>query len=328
MSTAIDRVLIALNLHPVLVDIGASGEPLRIWQLIAQHSIYIGFDPDQRETHELPPSLFHKGWVVNQAVTSEPDCNPLSFYLTRSPFCSSSLPPDHAALSNYLFADLFAVEKQVTVPTTRLDTVVDRLALAGIHWLKIDSQGTDLRLFNSLGTDLRSRVLTLDIEPGLIDAYQSEDLFCDAHRELTNNGFWLSNLKLEGAVRMRHATLNQMLVQDSHLNRDRIEKSIRPSPGWVEARYFRTMEWAREYKFSKEEYALLWVFALLDGQSGFAFDLATEWEQVFGKDELSELMMMEAILRVKNSRRYWIARARTGIPTQMKRWLRWLLRIN
>ena len=61
---------------------------------------------------------------------------------------------------------------------------MDRLSLSGIDWLKTDSQGTDLRIFNSLRPEVRSRVLAIDIEPGLIDAYVGEDLFVDAHKEL------------------------------------------------------------------------------------------------------------------------------------------------
>jgi hypothetical protein len=321
MPTAIAHLLTALNIHPVLVDIGASGQAPAIWKPIARHSIYVGFDPDLREIRELPPGTFYKGFVLNRAVTSDPEHSHATFYLTRSPFCSSTLCPDQRALSNYLFADLFTVERKVTVPATRWDDIVSRLALPEIDWLKVDSQGTDLRLFNALQSELRSRVLALDVEPGLIDAYLGEDLFVEAHRELTRNGFWLSNLKVEGAIRMSQATLAMLTADKRNLTRAQIEKSIKPSPGWVEARYLRTIEWARAHNYSKEAYVLLWVFAMLDNQFGFALDLAAEWERMFGANEWAPTLKTEPIAHIKRSRRYVSARVRSLVPLRLKRWL-------
>ena len=314
MSTVVDRGLTALDLHPVLVDIGASGEPPRIWAPLIRQSVYVGFDPDLREIRQLPSGSFYRGVILNQAVTSKPQDGQIEFYLTRSPFCSSTLEPDSQSLSNYLFADLFAVEKRVSVD------------LPCIDWLKLDSQGTDLRLFNSLRAETRSRVLALDVEPGLIDAYRGEDLFIDAHRELIHSGFWLSNLSVQGAVRMRRAALEQMLAVEKGLTRDQVEKSVRASPGWVEARYLRTLEWMAAYDLHQREYALLWVLALLDGQFAFAFDLVLDWERIFGSSDLSELMKVEALSRIKRSPRYLVAQIRSWVPRDLKRWLRRLAR--
>ena len=326
MSTAIDRVLTTLDIHPILVDVGASGEPPRIWAPLIRQAVYVGFDPDLRETRQLPSGSFYRGFILNQAVTSDPQGDQIEFYLTRSPFCSSTLEPDSPSLSNYLFADLFAVEKRVSVKATRLDGVLDSLHLPCIDWLKLDSQGTDFRLFNSLRPETRSRVLALDVEPGLIDAYRGEDLFIDTHRELTHSGFWLSNLSVQGAVRMRRAALEQMLAVDKSLTHDRVEKSVRASPGWLEARYLRTLEWMARHNLRQREYALLWVLALLDGQFAFAFDLILDWERNWGASDLSESMKAEAVSRIKRSPRYRVAQIRSLLPRGLKRWLRRLAR--
>ncbi|MBI3912593.1 MAG: FkbM family methyltransferase [Chloroflexi bacterium] len=317
--SAIDRVLAECNIHPVLVDIGASDKPPPIWQTIARHSIYVGFDPDSREMRELPSGSFYKGFVLNQAITSIPQVDGVNFFLTHSPFCSSVLPPDEASLDHYLFADSFAVEKQATVPAMRLDDVVSRLALGEIDWLKIDSQGTDLRLFNSLADGIRTRVLALDVEPGLIDAYRGEDLFSETHRELLQNGFWLSNLRTRGAVRMRSSTFDQVSELDRDIIQDRIAKSVRPSPAWVEARYLRTTEWLRQNDLSKHAYALLWTFAMLDRQFGFALDVAMEWEKFFGAGDTPRLMRTEALLKIRRSRGYAFAGLSSLVPPRLKR---------
>jgi FkbM family methyltransferase len=178
-SEAIERLVTELDLHPVLVDVGASGSPPTLWNKISPHSIYVGFDPDLREMSEPSEGTFHKSFVVNKAVIGEDAPDEVTFFLTRFALCSSTLSPDHEALSSYLFADLFDVEREVKVQATTLSKAMDRLSLNEIDWLKLDSQGTDLRLFTSLRRDIRSKVVTLDIEPGLIDAYREEDLFVD-----------------------------------------------------------------------------------------------------------------------------------------------------
>lgn len=52
-SRAAQRLLAQLAIHPVLIDVGASNAPPSLWAAIAPQSIYVGFDPDKREIHEL-----------------------------------------------------------------------------------------------------------------------------------------------------------------------------------------------------------------------------------------------------------------------------------
>ena len=60
--------------------------------------------------------------------------------------------------------------------------------------------------------------------------------------------------------------------------------------GWCEARYLRTIEWLADVGLSKRDFLLLWSFALLDDQLGFAIDVGVEYEKVFGKDDASKIM--------------------------------------
>ena len=301
MSKAIDFILSELDVHPVLVEVGASGEPFALWDEIAQHAVYVGFDPDLREIHEIPDGRFYRGVIVNEAITSDPRSDEALFYLTRSPYCSSTLKPDTESLSNYTFSDLFIVEKEARVRAATLDSVLDRLALSRIDWFKTDSQGIDLRIFKSLRHEVHSRVLAVDIEPGLIDAYVGEDLFVDAHRELTRTGFWLSNIDVCGTIRMRNSTLSELATSTQDLNPEVIEKVVRQTPCWVEARYLRTLDSLVQAGADRRDFALTWVFTLIDGQLGFALDLATEYEKVFGKDHVSQTMKDEPLRRIRSA---------------------------
>jgi hypothetical protein len=140
-----------------------------------------------------------------------------------------------------------------------------------------------------------SRVLAIDVEPGLIDAYVGEDLFVDAHKGLTGRGFWLSNLEVCGTVRMRSATVKEINAKNKDLDGPLIERTVRRTPGWVEARYLRTIKSLVQANAGKREFALLWSFALIDNQPGFAIDLALEYERIFGGDKVSQLMNDEPL---------------------------------
>lgn len=328
MSNVINNLLLELDIHPVLIDVGASGTTPEIWNSIAQHSIYVGFDPDLREIQELSGDVFHRSVIVNEAITSEEASKEVLFYLTKSPYCSSVLKPDSKSLENFIFSELFVVERETKVRATTLNSIKERLSLTGVDWLKTDSQGTDLRIFNSLNNDIRSQVLAVDIEPGLIDAYLGEDLFIDAHKSLVQQGFWLSNLNVCGEVRLKKSTIDRLETIDKEVNLELINLYHKKSPGWCEARYLRTIDWLTQGKFTQREYILLWVFSTLDGQLGFAIELAFEYERIFGRDKFSQIMRDEAILQIKQLRpKKKLTRSIAGklLPTQIKQWVKGLL---
>ena len=290
-------LLARINIEPVLVDVGASRETPDIWKPIAAQSTYVGFDPDSREPQRSTDGGFRRKLVVNEAVTSEPGTGEVKFYLTRAPYCSSTLEPDTESLANYHFHELFATERQASVRAATLDAILARLGLDRIDWLKCDTQGTDLRIFRSLGEKVREGVLALDVEPGLIGAYRGEDLFVDAQKYLAANGFWLSRLDVLGPVRVRGATLRAAYPGEADPAAF-AAKSIRTTPGWCEARYLRTLESLAESGAARERYALLGVFSLLDDQPGYALDVTLEYERRFGGDEVSKRLRAEAMAQI------------------------------
>lgn len=270
-----------LNISPVLVDIGASVGSPSIWDPIAKFSTYVGFDPDLRDLKRVPDTPFNEAVIVNKAVVPYARDGKVNFYLTRSPYCSSTLIPDDQALEDYVFADLFEVVDRVTVEASTLEEVLLGLSLTRVDWLKTDSQGTDLRLFMSLDEARRDHVLALDVEPGLIDAYQGEDLFVDAHRAIIAEGFWSSRMEIMGALRMTPQAANELGLDPEALNR-----SVRASPGWVEGRYLRTVDHLASVGAEPNDYVLLWMFAMIDSQPGFGVDVTIAAQSRFGKDPI------------------------------------------
>ncbi|MBI2061481.1 MAG: FkbM family methyltransferase [Nitrospirae bacterium] len=314
-SSSFEIPLARLGTPPVLVDVGASGDPPAIWERIAPQSIYIGFDPDLREMREIKEGRFHRTCIVNKAVTWDASIAEAPFYLTRSPYCSSLLRPDLKSLSDYQFVDSFRVVKETRVPTATLETVIRSLGLDRVDWLKCDTQGADLRIFNSLPNALRNGVLALDIEPGLIHAYEGEDLFVDAHRELAETGFWISDLKIGAALRLRQATVGEFSREAPPLTESLVSWACKPSPAYAEARYLRSIAWLEQSKRDRRDYLLLWVFALLDTQAGFAMDLTRAYESQFGHDDASRFMKCECVNFFKRAAAgKWKARAKALLP--------------
>lgn len=319
MQNHIGKLLRDLDIRPVLMDIGASGEPPAIWNDIAPQSIYIGFDPDLREIHEDRSSQFHRSVIINEAVTAEKDASEVTFYLTKSPYCSTTLAPNPQATAHWLERDLFEVETRATVRATTIDSVLKRLNISRLDWIKLDSQGIDLRLINSISSDVLSRVMAIDTEPGLQDIYRSEDLFVDVHRDLTRNGFWLSGIITGGFVRMRRATLDVAGHADAKIDERYIRSSVRTSPTYFEARYLRTLEWLAENSLSQREYILLWIFALTDNQLGFALDLNVEFERIFGETDASQQLKAATwLLMNKAYRRDEVGRAFARVTRRLR----------
>ena len=102
---------------------------------------------------------------------------------------------------------------------------------------------------------------------------------------------------------------------------DQAATSIKISPGWVNARYLRTLSWLAQGDFSNRDYVVLWVFACLDAQLGFAGDLAVEYEKRFGQNDTSRFMLAEAlraIRRLGSRRQSVFEKAKALFPFRLK----------
>jgi hypothetical protein len=88
------------------------------------------------------------------------------------------------------------------------------------------------------------------------------------------------------------------------------------TPGWVNARYLRTLASMAAAKSDRRQYLLLWVFACLDRQFGFAADVAFEYEGCFGVDEISRVMLGTVHRHLRES-----GRRNHGILRKAKSWL-------
>ena len=308
MKNYLEQALRDLDLSPVLMDIGASGEPPPIWETLAPSSRYIGFDPDLREIHIDRLTQYRSSTIFNEVIT-EKDGDQIPFYLTKSPFCSTTLDPSPSTTAHWLERDLFLVQSHTQFRATTINKVMERLKLSNLDWIKLDTQGTDLRLLNSIAPSAFARMLAIDTEPGLIHIYEGEDMFSDVHRHLSSQGFWLSHLNMGGFYRMRRDTLETM-----HIDEPYVRRAVRKSPAYFEARYLRTLEWLADQGVPSRDYLLLWIFALTDNQLGFALDLNVAFERKFGITAASQQLKAATV--------QMLAASHGGLGKQVMRHLR------
>jgi hypothetical protein len=292
MKALITRILMSPFFEaqpPVLLDIGASGQIHEKWRLLARHSIGIAFDADARDfSAETNDPRWRKLHLFNRLLAPEAT-EAAQFHLTRSPHCSSSLPVDTEALRPWAFHPLFEVERTVSLPAVDLPLVLRETGLSRIDWFKTDSQGTDLRLFTSLPQAVQVQVLAADFEPGIIDAYRGEDKLHRLMAYMDRLPFWVSDMTINGSqhigvLNMQHLTALQRAYPASF---------YKSSPGWCEISYLNRLEAGPP---SERDLLLGICFALIQGQSGFAGELARRGQTLYAN------ALFEATLRCVRGR--------------------------
>ena len=275
-----------LKSPPVLIDVGASGSVHEKFKPIARYSICIAFDADNREMHQVneEDSKDYKKLFVVNSVLSEKEDSKLPFYLTKYPFCSSTLEPDTENLKNWDRADIFQIDKLSSIKSTNLKKVLRDLNLVKIDWFKTDSQGTDLRLFRSLGEEMIKKVIVSEFEPGMIDSYIGEDKFQDVLAFMSKFNFWISDIKIRGFRRIKPSHKDNIF---NNLEKAFFSKCLKQSPGWGEITYINTLE--EVALFSEREFFLSWVFATILEQHGYAFEVARQGNEKFENNLFNEM---------------------------------------
>jgi FkbM family methyltransferase len=78
-----------------------------------------------------------------------------TFHVNEFEMASSLLPLNEAAVRSWVGVEDHKVESVITVPTMRLDTLMELVGITKVDFLKIDAQGADLAVVRSAGTRLR-----------------------------------------------------------------------------------------------------------------------------------------------------------------------------
>lgn len=282
---------------PVLIDIGASEEVHYKWKDFSEYSICVAFEADERDFQfiEKEDKRFKKLYIFN-CVVSEKYNEASNFYLTKSPYCSSILEPiAQDKINSLLFSPLFQVENVKKVKTISLNDALSNLGLTYIDWFKTDSQGTDLRLFNSLNEKIQSNIIAAEFEPGFINLYKNEDMLYSVLKYMNGKKFWLSKFTPKGTPKINNELLYS--IAKSNLKFKLIKESLTFAPCWAEISYINNFE--PGVNFSLREFLLGWLFSTIEDHHSFALMLTEKARGQYRDDILIELRNY-SILKIKS----------------------------
>ncbi len=271
---------------PVLLDIGASSRVHERWRSIAPYSICIAFDPDVRLMDHVPAAAkaFREYRVAPMIVHGSVD-GECDFYLASSPECSSTLKLRSEAVKRWHFQYFFELAEKTVLPCGTLPRILAEVGVDAVDCFKADTQGTDLRILESLGQERIGRLLSIELEPGPSVAYENDDSAGTVLRRMEDYPeFRLSEMRPLGS---QYFPLELEQKYLTTLQRRLIPTAHRSSPLWFELTYLN--DFSRDGAMTMREYLLGWVIAVSDGEYGWALELCQRGEARFG-DAIFERM--------------------------------------
>ena len=165
-------------------------------EFIESRDLYaIAIDANKLYFREL--SRFRRVLPIFGAVTEADGEILFNHYV--APGASSVLYPGASALGSPGIPDSCTqILYSETVPSYRLDTILRKIPKnLVIEFLKVDTQGNDLKVVQSAGVELQ-RVMRVmlevqDTRDGNPDFYKDQDTYTDAVDFMASEGFWLNH---------------------------------------------------------------------------------------------------------------------------------------
>lgn len=275
-----------------LIDVGASGFQHPPFKILEGFSRTIEFDPDSRDFDRKSE---HGSVIIPKAVTHDKDVKEVTIYLAKEPHCSSTLRPKPENAKEWIYGDAFEIESEVSVDATTIDIALNETQFDSLHWLKLDTQGTDGRIVESLSRKTLDKLLVCEVEPGYCDHYTDADNWGDIHQYMTKNGFFLAEMNNQSQIRMRSNVYKEFVSTYSPLMRKFVKRSLKTCPTAPESLYLRTIASATKLEYTEDHWVRLWVLAMAADQFEYAYDVATEIHDKFGekrKDLLNETISL------------------------------------
>lgn len=175
-----------------MLDLGSGGGLDAKWRGVAPLCNLMGFDPNEEECRRLEtsPNDLRSARFLPHAVSGQSGVKTL--YLTRSPWCSSLLRPNHRWLSRLEFRGLFDVVGERRVNTVSLATLPD-VQSRDFDIVKLDVQGMELPILRNCGQVL-DRAFAVETETGFVENYEGETTFGEIDIFMRSKGFRLFDL--------------------------------------------------------------------------------------------------------------------------------------
>jgi FkbM family methyltransferase len=186
LASAIRAILQASKIH--LIDIGASGGLEPRWRELDEQIIAYLFEPDRTAYEDLirgkntqARKYFNIGlW---DAAGSIP------YHVCRKQTVSSNYVPNIELLNLFDDAPRCEVLRTVSIDVDTLDHCIPEVDAANVDFLKIDTQGSELKIIQGGRKLLQGAVIGLEVEVEFAEIYVDQPLFGDVHAELIQLGF-------------------------------------------------------------------------------------------------------------------------------------------
>lgn len=177
-----------------LVDIGAAGGAHKRWSCFSESIRVVGFEPDEKEFVKLKNS--DREMWFNIALSDTKGKRKLN--ITKSQTNTSFLMPNQELLKQLQWSPGEPVTdhdiiKEVEVECDTLDSVLNNQNVRP-HYLKLDTQGSELDILKGADRVLREDLLIAEIEVEFAPIYKDQPLFADIDVFMRERGFILQDL--------------------------------------------------------------------------------------------------------------------------------------
>ena len=183
----IDRLLSKNDKKICIFDVGALDGVKEPWSFLAEYTDAITSEPLE--------SYGKKKFGIGGSSRTAP------FFVTKKPDGSSILCPNKTLLEKYCGASRFDVIEVTEIELATLDEVLKKKQVNELHFLKLDTQGSEYEIVNSSLKSL-STVIGIDIEVNILERYQEQHGFLEVFSLLIENGFELFDFQRRYAKRM------------------------------------------------------------------------------------------------------------------------------
>jgi FkbM family methyltransferase len=161
-----ESLLQAGTIHGVWIDVGAHHGERTLG--LARHNPGLrifAIEPNLRAAAKLIGRSANY-FVIPVAIAERNDS--ATFHLNEFDMASSLLPLNEDAVRSWVGVEDHKVESVITVPTMRLDSLMELVGITKVDFLKIDAQGSDLAVLKSAGSRLRD-VCKIELEVAIAE---------------------------------------------------------------------------------------------------------------------------------------------------------------
>lgn len=262
------------------IDIGARGDLHPVVAPLARHTAVLGFEPDARECARMN-QLADRPWSQFEVlpVALAASSGPRDFYCYSAPTNDSLLPPDRGFCERYDVHTMKLKEKR-NISCETLDKILSRVE-SPIPWgefIKVDTQGTELEIFQGADWTLRNRAVAIICEVEMAPQYEAQALFAEVEQFLRGYGFSFysftdMNYRAKGGIKSQNS-----------ISRERIH--------WCDAVFFKDPlpgGAAKAQPLTERQAACLFFSAVLLGYFDFGREVASFfWPE--SSDRMTQLL--------------------------------------